>query len=136
MVLMRVLHLLSSFGYNGAAKESSLLARGLATDCDLRVCVLQEEGPWRWTLREVGVELGQSHCESLNFARLSSGLDTPIRPPADAGRRIVCVGSLHANKGFRAALRAADFLAYPFAGLQFHIIGAGPYLPALERFQE
>src|SRR5438270_1069357 len=64
MVLMRVLHLLSSFGYNGAAKESSLLARGLATDCDLRVCVLQEEGPWRRTLREVGVKV-----HSLGWAR-------------------------------------------------------------------
>jgi glycosyltransferase involved in cell wall biosynthesis len=54
------------------------------------------------------------------------------RAPA-AGRRIVCVGNLEPSKGFREALRAADFLAYPFPDVHFYVLGDGPQLAALER---
>jgi glycosyltransferase involved in cell wall biosynthesis len=68
-----------------------------------------------------GVDLGSDMCET-------SGRPRP-------GRRIACIGNLKANKGFREALRAADYLAYPFGDLHFYIVGAGPFLPALQRFR-
>ncbi len=45
------------------------------------------------------------------------------------------MGNMKSHKGFRQACQAADFLAYPFADLRLRLIGSGPYLPSLQRFQ-
>jgi glycosyltransferase involved in cell wall biosynthesis len=232
MVIMRILYLLSSLGYGGAAKEALLLARGLARSCDLRVVTLQGETPWTAALRETGVAVhsfdwtrpfdpspfwrlrrllhdfrpdrihvwrlpalrslalvGQEYLQHSvishavpraclggkkqtrpglferwllrRVAKIVAGgpaeaeclqhLFGPERvsviPPgvelgsvpreisrlANSGKRIVCVGNLEPNKGFREALRAADYLVYPFGDLHFYVVGDGPFLPALQR---
>ncbi len=46
------------------------------------------------------------------------------------------MGNLHDHKGFREALRAADYLTYPFADLHLEIIGGGPALATLRRFRQ
>ena len=54
MVFMRILYLLPALTYGGAARQALLLARGLAGQCDLRICLLYEEGPWANELRGAG----------------------------------------------------------------------------------
>jgi glycosyltransferase involved in cell wall biosynthesis len=227
---MRILHLLPSLQYNGAAKQALLLGPELSKVCDLRVCVLHEEGPWandlrgagvavhaltwarpidplplwrlhkllrafqpdrihlwrlpalralalvgrgllprcivsqalpadrlgprlgkldRWLLRRVdrivaGGETEAQHLQQLGLvgpervAVVPPGATLNSRVPARGGpgRSIVCLGNLEPHKGFREALRAADYLSYPFADLHLHVIGAGSVFRSLKRFQE
>jgi glycosyltransferase involved in cell wall biosynthesis len=109
-----------------------------------------------WLLQQVNIIIASSSREAETLARL--GYDTRkvqmIRPAVESHapnrrlesaafargsdgncRRIVCVGNMEAHKGFRQACQAADFLSYPFADLQLSLIGSGPYLPSLQRFQ-
>jgi glycosyltransferase involved in cell wall biosynthesis len=252
---MRILYLLSSLEYGGAAKQALLLGRGLAGACELRVCALGSEGPWaaelraagavvqsldrarpidplalwrlrrllrdfqperihvwrlpalrwlafagrqflprcivsqalptktprprlamvdRWLLRRVARIVADGPAAAACLERLGigaervavvpsgvevfslspvlrgegrgegaapvQGLPSPPTPlPRVQGRgekRIVCLGNLHAGKGFREALRAADYLAYCFPDVHLYVIGAGSFLPSLERFME
>jgi glycosyltransferase involved in cell wall biosynthesis len=227
---MRLLYLLSSLDYHGAARQARMLGLAFAGTCEQRVCVLQNEGAWaaplrtagipveslewsrpldplplwrlhrllrefepdrihvwrwpavrslalagrkylsrcvvsqvvpgkararglnkldRWILRHVSMIVASGNAEAQTLDRLgfASNQVQIIRPavesePAyferrsqDAGRHIVCLGNMTAHKGFRQACQAADFLAYPFADLQLSLIGSGPYLPSLQRFQ-
>jgi glycosyltransferase involved in cell wall biosynthesis len=248
MVIMKILHLLSSLEYGGAAKQALVLGRGLAATCDLRVCALHTEGPWAKSLRAAGLTVQSLHwtqligpmhiwrlrrllcdlqpdrihvwrpqalrmlglagreflprcivsqalpgdrgparlgmvdrwllsrvfrivaagaAEAESLQRLGFGHErvdvippgveleqnaselaidgipvrpdgrNHVRPAADVpGRRIVCLGNLRRNKGFCEALRAADYLTYSFADLHLSIIGSGPFLTSLKRFQE
>lgn len=53
---MRVLFIISDLMYNGAARQLTLLAKGLpATQFERRVCALGAVGPWADELREAGV---------------------------------------------------------------------------------
>src|SRR5205823_752781 len=44
--------------------------------------------------------------------------------------------NLTRGKGFCEALRAADYLNYPFPELRLHIVGAGPFESTLRRFRK
>ena len=58
---MKILHLLSSLEYGGAAKQALVLGRGLSSTCDLRLCALHTEGPWAKTLRAAGLAVQSLH---------------------------------------------------------------------------
>jgi len=100
----------------------------------------------RWLLRRVDkiIAGGQAEARCLKLLGLnrvvvvSPGVEVGPRlvEPADTGRRIVCLGNLQPYKGFREAMRAADYLSYTFADLELHVIGAGPFLPVLQRYRE
>jgi glycosyltransferase involved in cell wall biosynthesis len=64
MVRMKILHLLPGLAFGGAARQALILGRGLAQECDLRLCVLSQEGPWAEHLRSAGVI-----TSSLGWAR-------------------------------------------------------------------
>jgi glycosyltransferase involved in cell wall biosynthesis len=238
---MRILYLLSSLEYSGAAKQALLLGHGLAGACELRVCVLGSEGPWaadlrpngavvqsldrarpidplalwrlrrllrdfqperihvwrlpalrwlalagrsllprclvsqviptetprprlamgdRWLLRRVARIVADGTAAAACLERLGIGAERVAVVPSgvdvsqgvgDLGlprrsetaaerlpkeRRIVCLGNLHAGKGFREALRSADYLAYTFPDVHLYIIGSGPFLASLQRFMD
>ena len=226
-VIMRILYLLPSLNYNGAAKQALLLSRGLAKTCDIHVCALQDDGPWVASFREAGAAVhslnwvrpldplplwrlhrlvaelkpdcihvwrlpalrslaltarkllsrcivsqalptdrlqpqlgrwdrwllqrvakivaggaGERDClERLGFAReriavVPPGVDISQENSETNSRRIVCLGNLADHKGFRDALRAADYLTYTFPDLQLHIIGSGPGLESLQRYRK
>lgn len=232
---MKILYLLSSLNFHGAARQALLLGRSLAGTCDLRLAVVYDEAPWAAPLRAAGVPVealywnrsfdplplwrlyrlvhdyqpdcihvwrlpalrslallgrrflarcivsqvlgparrqpqlgrldrwllarvrtivasGANEARCLQLLGVAADQVTVI-PPGDSstllvskevspngpplpGRRIVCLGNVERHKGFREAMRAADYLAYPFADVYLDIIGAGPFLPSLQRFQE
>lgn len=226
---MRILFVLPSLGYGGAATQAALLSQAFGECCDVHVCSLIGSGPWaaalanlgvmvhslawkhaldprplfhlrrvvaslhpdcihawrlpavravawagrkflprcvvsqvlpmdrgqprlgrwdRWLLRRVAKVVASDSWEAAALERLGvasakisvipPGVDIPataVAPTSEAGRRIVCVGNLESHKGFREALRAADYLTYSFADLHLEIIGAGSALPGLQRFR-
>ncbi len=71
-----------------------------------------------------------------NVTAIAPGVEVPPIRDVRPVRRIVCLGHVVPQKGFRTAMRAADYLAYLHAGLELHIVGTGPYLPFLRRFGE
>jgi glycosyltransferase involved in cell wall biosynthesis len=99
----------------------------------------------RWLLRRTGWVIGEDEVEvellrargiGINhIAQIRRGVKiTRAAPPTGASaRRVVCLGNIEPGKGFRVALRAADFLAYCFEDLDLEIAGQGPHLESLQR---
>lgn len=226
---MKILYLLPTLAYGGAARQVLTLARGLVGRCDLRVCMTHADGPWAEPLRAAGVPVdslqwtrpldplplwrlhrllrdfqpdcvhvwrwpalrllalvngrylsrtivsqvlpvdqaqpslgrverwllgrvakiiagGEAEAQRLRHLHIAPGqvavvppgtelFNIPLPPPVPT-RCVVCVGNLRPCKGFRQALRAADYLAYSFDDVRLDIIGTGQGLPSLQRFRE
>ncbi len=60
---MKILFLLPSLDYSGAARQALLLGRGLANGYAVRICVLREVGPWAAPSRCRG-DGGQSRVDA------------------------------------------------------------------------
>jgi glycosyltransferase involved in cell wall biosynthesis len=121
--MKRILFVLPSLEYSGAARQATLLAKGLARDRFLlEVCVLGSIGPWREELTEAGAAV-----TSLGWKRW---LD--VRPLAGLRKRLRLFRPdvIHAYKP--SALRA---VAAAGVGLDHRVVVSSPWPPSSQRIQ-
>ncbi len=103
--------------------------------------------PWwdRWLLRQVRClavagESDQALCADAGLDRARVAIvpaavaEYQSDASATAGRRIVCVGALRAEHGFREAIWALDILRHLFPDVELLLAGTGPYEAALRAF--
>src|SRR5258708_749569 len=78
--MKRILFVLPSLEYGGAARQATLLAKGLPRERFLvEVCVLGSMGPWREELTEAGVAVTSLAWKRWLDARPFTGLRERIR---------------------------------------------------------
>ncbi len=121
--MKRVLFVLPSLEYGGAARQATLLAKGLPRDRFLvEVCVLGSMGPWREELTEAGIAV-----TSLDWKRW---LD--MRPLASLRQRIrhFRPDVIHAYKP--SALRA---VAAAGVGLDRRVVVSSPWPSSTQRIE-